>query len=85
MPNQDQSQRSEQPHQPEQFTTAQFIWEIVEGTGVMAGLGLLWGLEALRDSYFHLLDRFNIRPRARPGRPFPPGQSRKRQPVEAQH
>ncbi|MGH7932939.1 MAG: hypothetical protein ACREQN_07185 [Candidatus Binataceae bacterium] len=85
MPDQEQIQKVEQPVQAEQFTTGQFVAEVLQGAGVMAGLGLLWALEVLRDACFHLLDRLNVRPRARRGRPFPPGHPRKHQPVEAEH
>jgi hypothetical protein len=40
-------------------------------------LCLLWGLEAVRNRYFRLLDHMNIKARARKSSPFPPGQARK--------
>jgi hypothetical protein len=42
------------------------------------GLTLLWGLEIVRDSYFRLLDRLNLRPRPKRASAFPPGQPKKR-------
>lgn len=52
--------------------------EIVGGIGRTLGLTLLWGLEIVRDSYFHLLDRLNVRPRHKRASAFPPGQPKKR-------
>ena len=52
--------------------------EIVGGIGRTLGLTLLWGLEIVRDSYFHLLDRLNVRPRRKRASAFPPGQPKKR-------
>jgi hypothetical protein len=55
--------------------------EIIGGIGRTAGLTLLWGLEIVRDSYFRLLDRLNVRPRHKRASAFPPGQPRKRTPA----
>ncbi|HZC45752.1 MAG TPA: hypothetical protein VE243_04705 [Candidatus Acidoferrum sp.] len=52
--------------------------EIAGGVGRTLGLTLLWGLEIVRDSYFRLLDRFNVRPRHKRASAFPPGQPKKR-------
>jgi hypothetical protein len=52
--------------------------EIVGGVGRTLGLTLLWGLEIVRDSYFRLLDRLNVRPRHKRASAFPPGQPKKR-------
>jgi hypothetical protein len=52
--------------------------EIVGGIGRTLGLTLLWGLEIVRDSYFRVLDRLNVRPRRRRASAFPPGQPKKR-------
>ncbi len=54
--------------------------EIVGGVGRTLGLTLLWGLEIVRDSYFRLLDRLNVRPRRKRASAFPPGQPKKRNP-----
>jgi len=56
-----------------------YLVEVIHGTAVMAGLALLWSLEAVRNVFFRLLDRWNIR--SRPPRKvsaFPPGQPRRR-------
>jgi hypothetical protein len=56
-----------------------YLIEVIHGTAVMAGLALLWSLEAVRNVFFGLLDRWNIR--SRPPRKvsaFPPGQPRRR-------
>jgi hypothetical protein len=55
--------------------------EIVGGVGRAMGLSLLWGLEIVRDSYFRLLDRLNVRPRHKRASAFPPGQPRRRTPT----
>jgi len=52
--------------------------EIAGGIGRTLGLTLLWGLEIVRDSYFRLLDRLNVRPRHKRASAFPPGQPKKR-------
>ena len=52
--------------------------EIVGGIGRTLGLSLLWGLEIVRDSYFRLLDRLNVRPPHKRASAFPPGQPKKR-------
>jgi hypothetical protein len=54
------------------------IMEVVGGVGRVLGLTLLWGLEIVRDSYFRLLDRLNVRPRHKRASAFPPGQPKKR-------
>ena len=55
--------------------------EIVGGIGRTAGLTLLWGLEIVRDAYFRLLDRMNVRPRRKRASAFPPGRPHKRTPA----
>jgi len=52
--------------------------EVAGGIGRTLGLTLLWGLEIVRDSYFRLLDRLNVRPRHKRASAFPPGQPKKR-------
>jgi hypothetical protein len=52
--------------------------EIAGGVGRALGLTLFWGLEIVRDSYFRLLDRLNVRPRRKRASAFPPGQPKKR-------
>jgi hypothetical protein len=58
-----------------------FVKEVVRGVGVSLGMALLWGLELIRNSYFRMLDRFNVRPRHKRASAFPPGQPRKRRPA----
>ena len=52
--------------------------EVAGGVGRTLGLTLFWGLEIVRDSYFRLLDRLNVRPRRKRASAFPPGQPKKR-------
>ena len=54
------------------------IEEVAGGVGRALGLALLWGLEIVRDSYFRVLDRLNVRPRRKRASAFPPGQPKKR-------
>jgi hypothetical protein len=54
------------------------VGEIAGGVGRALGLTLFWGLEIVRDWYFRLLDRFNVRPRRKRASAFPPGQPKKR-------
>jgi len=54
------------------------VKEIAGGVGRALGLTLLWGLEIVRDSYFRLLDRLNVRPRRKRASAFPPGQPKRR-------
>ncbi|MGH7924723.1 MAG: hypothetical protein ACREQH_09050 [Candidatus Binatus sp.] len=53
------------------------VMEVAGGVGRTLGLTLLWGLEIVRDSYFRLLDRLNVRPRHKRASAFPPGQPKK--------
>jgi hypothetical protein len=59
------------------------IREVAGGVGRALGLTLLWGLEIVRDSYFRLLDRLNIRPRHKRASAFPPGQPKKQRTTPA--
>jgi len=52
--------------------------EVAGGVGRTLGLMLLWGLEMVRDSYFRMLDRLNVRPRRKRASAFPPGLPKKR-------
>lgn len=54
------------------------VMEVAGGVGRALGLTLLWGLEIVRDTYFRMLDRLNVRPRRKRASAFPPGQPKKR-------
>lgn len=59
----------------------EFVVELLEGIAIAAGLCLLWVMEVVRDSYFHLLDRLNLKPRKLTrASAFPPGKPRRRRP-----
>jgi len=63
----------------ERLSVAEYFQEMLLGVARTLGLGLLWGLEVVRDSYFRLLDRMNVRPRRHTrASAFPPGRPRKR-------
>ena len=66
------------PLEIEQLSTLSYLSEVVQGTGITLGLGILWGLEIVRNAYFRLLDRLNLKPRRRRrASAFPPGRPRK--------
>ena len=65
------------------LSTFGFLLYVLHGTGVALGLCLLWGLEAVRNNFFRLLDRMSIKARVRKASAFPPGQPRKRPLTEA--
>ena len=54
------------------------VKEVAGAVGRALGLTLFWGLEIVRDWYFRLLDRLNVRPRRKRASAFPPGQPNKR-------
>jgi hypothetical protein len=54
------------------------VKEVAGAVGRALGLTLFWGLEIVRDWYFRLLDRLNVRPRRKRASAFPPGQPKKR-------
>ena len=59
----------------------ELVLEVAGGVGRALGLTLFWGLEIIRDAYFRVLDRLNVRPRHKRASAFPPGQPRKRTPA----
>ncbi len=72
-----ENDKPEETLQIEQLDARSTFLEIVYGTGITIGLGLLWMLEAVRDGFFRWLDRLNVRPRARRASAFPPGRPRR--------
>lgn len=63
----------------ERLPVGNYLKEVTRGVGVMLGLGLLWALEIVRNSYFSMLDRMGVKPRRnRRASAFPPGQPKKR-------
>jgi hypothetical protein len=66
------------PLEIEQLSTLSYLSEVVQGTGITLGLGILWGLEIVRNAYFRLLDRLNLKARRRRrASAFPPGRPKK--------
>jgi len=63
------------------FSGRELVLEVAGGVGRALGLTLFWGLEIIRDAYFRVLDRLNVRPRHKRASAFPPGQPRKRTPA----
>jgi hypothetical protein len=63
------------------LTGRELVTEVAGGVGRALGLTLFWGLEIIRDAYFRVLDRLNVKPRHKRASAFPPGQPRKRNPA----
>ena len=61
----------------EQLSRLSYLSELVQGIGITLGLGILWGLEIVRNAYFRLLERLNLKPRRRRASAFPPGRPKK--------
>lgn len=72
-------ENNQAPVEPEPLVGLRFFVEILNGLGVMLGLALLWFLEKIRNSFFGLLDRMNVKARPRKGSAFPPGRPRRMQ------
>ncbi len=68
---------SETEYSPEELRGRRFLSEMLQGVAIAFGLGLLWIMETARDAWFALLDRFNVKPRARRASAFPPGRPRR--------
>ncbi len=77
-PVQDKAHISQEPYTPETLSRGGVLVSVLYGIGVSLGLGLLWSMEVVRNIYFRVLDRLNIKPRRRRASAFPPGQPRKR-------
>jgi hypothetical protein len=75
---QETPEQKQLPFDSEQLGIGGFFSELLQGIGKMLGLGLLWGLEEVRNVYFGILDRLNVktRPRRRVSA-FPPGSPRR--------
>lgn len=76
---QETPEQKQLPLDSEQLGVGGFFLELIHGIGVMLGLALLWSLETVRNVFFAVLDRLNVK--ARPHRrvsAFPPGSPRPR-------
>ena len=73
-----ENQQPETPIQINQLRGMELVLEILRGIGALFGMGILWGLEIVRNRYFRLLDRLNFRPRRKRASAFPPGPKQKR-------
>ncbi len=75
---QETSEHKQLPPDAEYLGVGGYFLELLHGIGVMLGLGLLWSLEAVRNLYFAVLDRLNVKARAnRRASAFPPGSPRR--------
>ncbi|HUY18220.1 MAG TPA: hypothetical protein VMV15_03245 [Candidatus Binataceae bacterium] len=63
---------------PERISRLEFLNQIMQGLLIALGLGMLWMMESVRNGFFGLLDRFNLKPRGRKASAFPPGRPRRR-------
>jgi len=70
------------PPVEEQLGVSGYLVELLHGIGVMLGLALLWSLEGVRNFYFRILDRWNIKSRpSKRASAFPPGRPRRHKAV----
>ena len=79
---QETPEQKQLPLNSEELGIGGYFVELFHGIGVMLGLALLWSLEAVRNIFFGILDRLNVK--ARPHRrvsAFPPGSPRRRKAV----
>jgi hypothetical protein len=61
-----------------QLSKGEYFLQLFHGIGIMLGMLILWALEIVRNGYFHLLDRFNVKPsRNMYASAFPPGHPKK--------
>ncbi len=74
---------ADQPLVVNRLTPVGVFLYILHGIGVTLGMALLWSLEAVRNSCFRLLDRWNIKARTRRASAFPPGPVTTRKIVQA--
>lgn len=76
------TEQKQLPIQPRKLGMLGFIFEVLQGIAMLLGLGLLSMLESVRDVFFRLLDRLNLKPRPRArASAFPPGSPRRRNPA----
>lgn len=63
----------------EQLTKRDFLISVLHGIAVTFGLALLWFMEAVRDRFFRLLERWHVPTmRWRKASAFPPGPVQRR-------
>lgn len=79
---QEELKPSQEPFEIEQLSRREHFTQSANGVGVAVGLAVLWLMEIVRDKFFRLLDRLNVKPRRRRrASAFPPGRPRKHTPV----
>jgi hypothetical protein len=63
----------------DRLTKLDFLISVLHGIAVMLGLALLWFMEAVRDRFFRLLERWHVPTMPwRKASAFPPGPIRRR-------
>ncbi len=65
----------------ERLSKPGYVKEVIQGIGLTLGMGILWALEIVRNAYFRMLDRLNVKPRRKRASAFPPGRPRKHRQV----
>src|SRR5260370_26762484 len=68
----------------DKLRTPSLVQEVFTGIGIASGLALLWAFEAMRDRYFRLLDRMNVRLWSHRASSSPAARARKHETVAAQ-
>jgi hypothetical protein len=64
--------------EPEHLGKGSFVFEIIRAIAITLGLSLLWSMEAVRDRFFRLLDRWHVPSiRWRKASAYPPGPDRR--------
>jgi hypothetical protein len=62
----------------ERLSKGSFVFEVFRAIAITLGLSLLWAMEAARDRFFRLLDRWHVPSfRWRKASAFPPGPSQR--------
>jgi len=69
----------------EQLSWWELVKEIVQGIGIIVGMTILWGLEAVRNTYFGVLDRLGVKPHRKRASAFPPGRPKRRMRTKPHH
>ena len=73
-----ESQQPDTPVKINQLSGSEYVLEVLRVTGALFGMGILWGLEIVRNRYFKLLERLNIKPSRKRASAFPPGPAKQK-------
>ena len=67
----------DQPFVLQKLGWRDWLGEVIIALAITVGMALLWMLENVRNVFFRLLDRLNLKPRSHRASAFPPGRPRK--------